>query len=710
MEFGKRQVIAMDFTPRVRQILFVLLNEKGVLSVKNLAMQIHVSRRTVQRELEYTGYVLKRYGITLCSKTGAGIWLEADENQKQELLQQLEGQDNVDFADKAERQNALMLELLKDREPKKLYYYANLFDVSEATISKDMEKVEPWFGQFELQIIRKQGCGVALQGSEKGYRLAIREFIAKHMDAPILKQLYEGKDISTPKTVGIKSIRNQYQLLNEEVLKRVQICFTSIPDKRIRRLTEESHIGLLLHVSIAIERVLAGGIIEPNEELMSKLKQDEDYNLALLLVNSLEAEFEVEIPDIEIIYICLHIKGSKLQRVHDEYTEDAVSPQGQLELKELVQEITVAYDEQLADVLSADEEFTRGLASHLRPTMIRIRNHMTIENPHLEEIKKSYPDVYKRCLKVGEFLEAVLGYDIPETEIGFLAIHFGAALVRLENEKEKRRTVNIGLVCASGIGISRLMASRLEKFLRTRAKLTTYASVDLIPFVLEKNDFFVSSMELGNIDAEVLQVSPLLPEEDLLRIDEKVQQYEVTEKNREYNLDFAKQMEKINDLAGKIKDLLRNFKCIEVQADVSFQQLLEIVTQQITPYKENQTRLMNDIKKREEIATQMIPELGIALLHARSKGVFQTGFYVCVPKNHVGFQDLYMKSVEAAVIMWIPEDEHKQENSRLLGFLSESLIEDEYFLEDIKSGNENRMKESLSRLLKKYFNKYLDMV
>jgi mannitol operon transcriptional antiterminator len=700
----------MDFTPRVRQILSVLLTQQDVLPVKNLAQNLNISKRTVQRELDYISYILNKYNISLCAKTGIGIWLEGEESQKQMLLNQLETQEKKDYADKSERRKNLMLELLKDQTPKKLYYYANLFSVSESTISKDLEHVETWFARFKLEIIRKQGYGVALQGNEKNFRVAIREFIAKYMDTPSLDQLYRETDVSTTQAVGIKNIKNTYQLLNEEVLYRVKICFASIPDERIKRLTEESYVGLILHVAIAIERVLAGEFIDSNHELMEQLQQDEDYNLAVLIVISLEKEFAIEIPDIEIAFICLHIKGSKIQRTPGSTAKDHILTEPQKNINELVQGIIVAYDEQLAHVLGADEEFTTGLAAHLRPAMVRLQNHMLIENPHLKEIKESYADIFHRCVRVGKYLEAIIGCEIPETEVGFLALHFGAAIVRMESERENKRVVDIGVVCSSGIGISRLMVSRLQNFLKSRAKLTTYGKSDLSQFVLEHNDFFVSSMELGEIDSEVIQVNPLLPEADLVRIDEKVQQYEFTPKRREKNNDFEQKMEKINDLASRIKEILRNYFCLELPENVKFQQILEEAAQRITSYSEIQQRIVEEIKKREEIATQIIPELEIALLHARIKGIFQCGFYVCVPKDGARFTNAYMQAAKAVIIMLIPDDEQKHENSQLLGYLSESLINEEEFIDTIKQGDELAIREALSRLMKEYFNQYLDAV
>ena len=66
----------MEMTTRMKQILQLLLQESAAVSVKYLAEQIGVSRRTVQRELESIGASLKGYELTFVSKTGVGIWIE----------------------------------------------------------------------------------------------------------------------------------------------------------------------------------------------------------------------------------------------------------------------------------------------------------------------------------------------------------------------------------------------------------------------------------------------------------------------------------------------------------------------------------------------------------------------------------------------------------------------------------------------------------
>ena len=57
--------------------------------------------------------------------------------------------------------------------------------------------------------------------------------------------------------------------------------------------------------------------------------------------------------------------------------------------------------------------------------------------------------------------EHLLSIEIPESEIGYIAIHIGAAM---ENEgKLEGRIYRVAVACASGIGTSRLLTTRLQK-------------------------------------------------------------------------------------------------------------------------------------------------------------------------------------------------------------------------------------------------------
>lgn len=700
----------MDFSPRFRQILLIMLKTDKILSVKNIAEKINVSKRTVQRELEHTESLLKKYNITLCTKTGIGIWLEGTQEHKNNLLNILEEKNIINSSDKQDRRKRLILEILKDKEPKKLYYYSNIFGVSEATISGDMETLQSWFEKFNLKIVRKQGYGVTLEGSEKNYRMAVRKFIDENIESQIVKNLFNEKDRFVLEVIGGKYTNNVYHILDENILKRVITCFFSIKDKRISMLTENSYIGLVFHVTIAISRIIKGEIIEPNDDFINKFKDDENYKLALIIADSLKKEFQVDIPEIEISYICLHLKGSKLQHINKQSAEKE-----DIKLHEnimnFINTMIDTYDEDFAYELKQDEEFINGLIAHLQPTFIRLKNQMNISNPLLEQIKQNYSEVYLKCKNVGKLIEKKLNCQIPEAEIGFLAIHFGAAIFRIENERERKRKVNIGIVCASGIGISRLMCIKLKNFLKSRAELTTYGKEDITQHIEEKTDFFISSIDLENIlSLDVIRVSPLLTENDLIEIDKKVRFYEKIPNEKNEDSDFSKQLEQINFVSAQIKRMIKDFLCIKVDNKITFNELVLAISENITPYYEYCIQIQKDILNREKIGTQIIPEMGFALLHCVTKGVLKPIFSICITKDRKEFKDPYFKNIRTVIIMLIPDDENKKENSNILGYISESIIDDETFLKTILNNKPDEIKHYFTKLMKKYFNQYLDTI
>lgn len=701
-------MIQTDFTPRMQQILLALLRETEAISVSELAKNIQVSKRTVQRELEYFPKALKKYHIRFASKTGTGVWLEGEAGDKETLRLMLEQDDTPDISNRSERRKRLVLEILKDKTLKKLYYYGELFGVSEATVSSDLEAVEGWFQSYGLQIVRKPGYGVFIEGSEKDFRGALRAFIDENLNSQMVEDMYADRGADIAQFVGEKSEKNIYHILDQEILKRVTACILRIRDKRILNLTENSYMGLVIHVTIAVNRILASEIIEENEGLLESLQLDSDYELAERIAGELETDFGIVIPRIEKVYICLHIKGAKVQQIAlDEESRKDLSESRQL--WDVVNEMIDCYDKDIAYLLKQDEEFViEGLIAHLKPTLVRLANGMKIQNPLLEQIKVQYSEIYTRCLQVADVLKRHYGYEVPEAEIGFLAIHFGAAKVRLESRRESRRKVDLGIVCASGIGISRLLSSKIQQCFAGRVEVDTYGMMDLTPYVLEKKDFFVSTMPLKET-ADVIYVSPLLNQADLDRIRDKVSRYECMPKEKE-NRKFTRQLDQVNYMAVQIKTIIAQMGYLKVDPDITPDGLLEAISQEQTPYEERQLMIREDLLKRESINTQVFPEFGFALFHARTRGVMRPSFAVCVTREREAYTHPYFKGISAVVVMLLPMEDHVAENRALLGHLSETLVEEELFLETILGGGKEEVRELLEGYLKQFFDRYLDQV
>lgn len=694
----------MEFTPRVKQILQVMLQEDQVISVKQLADHIGLSKRTTQRELEYISSDLKAYDIVFMRKTGVGVWLEGSPEGKARLQADISQGDTYDVTNREERRKRLVLEILRDKGLKKLFHYSSQFGVSEATISGDLEAVGEWLGRHKLFVTRKPGSGISIEGSEESYRKAIRSFIAENIDTKVVRESYdvEERPASPYRILENSSLTN---ILNDDILKRVVNAVMGMNDERVLTLTESSYVGLVLHISIAINRILKDEIIEENENWTGPIARDADYALAKAIVVRLEEEFQVDIPEIEISYICLHIKGAKHQKIA--WNNDKTLEIEKKEMMRLVNEMINAFDKDRAFALRQDEEFIQGLLAHLQPTMIRLLYDMQIQNPVLEEIKQGYAEIYSRCERVAQALEKWTKKAVPESEIGFLTVHFGAAVVRMEAERENIRQVAVGVVCASGIGISRLMSSKLEKTFKDRIAVVAYGKSDVTPYITGKTDFFVSSIPLEAEDDQVVYVNPLLNEEDMEAIRHKVFYYERQPGKEPDGTKFSQQLDTINLIAAQIKTIIKYMGFFQVDKEITFEELVKAVSVESSPYTDQREMIWEDIMNREKIGTQVFAEFGFALFHTRTKGVSRPGFTVCMTKDLSPFTDPYFKGIQVILVMLLPVDEHLKENSAILGHISSALIEDYNFLETISRGEKEEIRALLSEHLSKFFRQYL---
>lgn len=694
----------MEFTPRLEQILSQLLAETEAIPVKKLAEKIGVSKRTVQRELEYINSALKSYDICFVSKTGVGIWLEGSEEEKDRLRATIQKDDHYDVSNREDRRKRLILEILKEKGLKKLFYYSSQFGVSEATISSDLEAAEVWLNRYGVFVKRRPGSGIYIEGSEESYRKAIRAFINENMDTRVVWDAYEDVEGSSSLYDNLKK-SGITTLLNDDIMKRVMDCIIGMDHARVLTLTESSYVGLIIHISIAINRILKNEVIEPDERWNENVRLDEDYELAKEIVRVLEDEFEIEIPEVEISYICLHIKGAKHEKI--EWNGRTAAANGSREMQQLINAMINAFDAERAYLLKQDEEFIQGLLAHLQPTLIRLIHGMQIQNPVLEDIQKDYPELYQQCENVARILEEYTSKKVPPEEIGYLTVHFGAALVRLEERKENIRKVNVGVICSSGIGISRLMSSKLEKSFRGRLELTTYGKKDITPYVASKMDFFVSSIPMEQMETPILFVNPLLNEEEMQRIARMIYKYERMPRVQKEEDEFTVQLEEINLVAAQINTVIKYMDLFKVDDRITFEELLIAIGEWMSPYSDRREMIREDILRREKISTQIFAEFGFALLHTRTKGVIRPSFSICMTKDLGPFTDPYFKGITVVLIMLVPMDENLHVNREILGYISSMLIEESEFLDVIARGEKEEIRSVLSRGLKKYFNKYI---
>ena len=697
----------MEFTPRIQQILKILLSSGGPVSKQEIADELGVSKRTVQREFEYLELCIRKYHLGLENHKGKGVEIRGNVEDIDRLRENLGGETYPDAADRDGRRRRLLFELLRDRTPRKLFYYSQLLGVSEATAGSDMDALCPWLEESHLGIVRRPGYGVILEGDERDYRDAMRRFIeetAGRSDA------YSSGDITGEifaEALLDAADSGIYSLLEGDTVRRVDKVLRELNEPKVLQLADSAYAGLVIHISIVIERLRQGAALKSIPPEMGNLEFWDDYDLAVRILEAMEKEFEITIPRGELSYVLLHIRGAKMAYTGEEMEFPA--DMGDDKLLPMIDRMIDVYDKSIANELKEDEEFLRGLLVHLRPVLIRLSTGLRIHNPILEDIKQEYADIFESCRRASYVITQETGYEVNEEEVGFLAMHFGAAQERVRENKLFTRKVNIGIVCASGFGVARLMMTRLKDKLGNRAILKAYGKGEINKYVISGTDFFVSTMNLDQLPVDYLQVSPLIPPKDLVKIEYKLEDYSHI-KREATATPFNRRLDEAYFLIREIKSIIRRYRRMETSENIRFRDLLQFLTMQVTDSLHAAAALRDGIEERERLNSQIFPDLGIALLHCRSGAVREPVFISCTPRGTGNFKDPYFKGIRVALLMAMPVDDDRKMHAEVLGSISGAMVTNPYFLHKIKTGREDEIRAELAKELKCFFFDYLDRV
>ena len=452
----------MDTFPNDRcwEIIDMLLDAVNPITISATAEKLNVSNRTIRNDLEIVGQYLKESNLgEIVKKPRVGIWIKADQENRIWLRNAVnKSKMHIHPYSAEERQYFIIRRLMLSNGHISIQDLADEIYVSKVTIYKDMEKVEKWLKKYNLTLKTRRNSGIEITGDEKNWRKAAADLMV------ILKNDEEIKNILLTDNNKIKSSRIGYEYFGPIEEMFPDIDFLKIEGILVQAennmrflLTDEAFAGLVIHIAISIERVRQKKDIKVKSKYVYPIDNQKEYEIAKYIAENIEKGFNIKLPEPEIGYIMLHILGAKVQEDFQSNEIKAALDNTDEKIVHLAKEIIAMIGNILSVDFSKDEKLLNGLILHLRPAINRLKYGMTLRNPLLAEIKNKYSSVYGAAWTTSVLFEKFYGIKVTEEEIGYIALHIGAALVRLD---KKTRAV---IVCSSGIGTSQLVAERLRK-------------------------------------------------------------------------------------------------------------------------------------------------------------------------------------------------------------------------------------------------------
>lgn len=611
--------------PRLKK-LFRLLEVHGGQeqgwTTRALAERLEVTERTVRDDLKKLDHLLQSHGARLESRRQHGYSIVIDDEQRyRELSMKSPVKDDAPPLPDTpeERIRYELFALLNAHQDIRMEDLADSLYISRATLNNDLKILRQIMEEYGIQLSIKPSHGVSIIGEEKSIRYCLAEYADVRDEEHTLSSSMDQEHLLHP--VQIPELRSMVV----EQLRQHNI-----------RMADLALKDLITHLAVMILRIQSGHGLQQFESVASASKvppSDPDAVLADSIIRSIEQAYQLQCPVGERNYVQLHIASKRM-------TEDEESWQ-ELQSDRLLLAVRSMLDyihERYAYDLRNDERLSRDLYAHLKPMMIRLEHGMNMRNPMLHHIRKHYPLAYEVTIGAVKQLQSYYPYDINDNEIGYLALHFGAALERKYHIPHRRRKTVL-LVCGSGYGTARILESRLRS-LFAELDVTRVVSLREYEDMLSvKEDMVISTIRLpSQKNKPAAVVAPIPTDRDMATITQLVRTSDQQQESscfRYFRPEWFMRLPRATD-----KDTLLR----EMSA-----RLLEqgVVTE----------RFMPAVLEREAMASTALG-MGMAIPHPLELSSTRTAVYICLLEEPLPWDE--DNHVHAVFLLSICKEDYEQ--------------------------------------------------
>lgn len=481
LRYGRGGAHMIELDTRCRDLLNQLIASDDFIALRSIAERNHISRRSVYYDIEkINDYLLQRDIGVMLNERGKGIRLT--ELQKSMLNHTFNAvpENEYYFFTPMERVNIIISSIVIRKSPLLIDDLMNICYVSRSTIINDLKAVKSKLNEYGLSLLFIKNVGYQIQG----------DVIKKRA---ILFLVFS--DIYYYYLNGELEVENK-----NEALKDMKLLFQL-----------ENVLGIKFIDGIVLNLALLLPVMKSGKEKISFPKDTRNYISNCSEFTIISEIFET-LNEPERMYLTLHILGSRVQIPNiDMYLKEHDNESWAL-ASDLVEEF-----ERIACVNFEEKaKLTKNLFVHLRTSLIRYKYGIQLGNPLLEDVKKQYPELFDLTKQACEYLSRQVGSPINDSEIAYLALHFGGTL---NNFKKKNSQLNILVVCPNGVSTGVMLEAEIRALIPDVTSIITCSVYEASQHA-GKYDLVISTVKL-DIYRDIILVHPILTDGDRTMILQK---------------------------------------------------------------------------------------------------------------------------------------------------------------------------------------------
>lgn len=242
-----------------------------------------------------------------------------------------------------------------------------------------------------------------------------------------------------------------------------------------------------------------------NDKYLLRLEGLKETEIAKTRECALVRQYFPDLASEEQVYLSLHLLGSRVNIVPDDYFES----NSKQYIHDLTRSLISDFEKVACIFFEQKDELERALFIHLNTSMYRYKFGVQIGNVIGEDIIHEYPELFALTRIAAGRLEETIGFPIPDSEIAYLALHFGAFLKISRHENDRLR---IMIVCVNGISTGNMLKREIQKLLPFAEIVDVRTVIDMIN-VQKICDLVISTVKINAV-VPVITVHPILTEFD----------------------------------------------------------------------------------------------------------------------------------------------------------------------------------------------------
>ena len=467
---------------RIVSMIQKLAIQSERVTIGSLAEGFQVSQRTVRNDLNAINDLLREHELPILRLEKGGQVVR--EERFPELLGYLDENDFYDYKlSIEERKKIASVMLVSGSGFLTLSAMAEHMAVSRATIINDLDDIKAYIRKGGMEVVSHPNKGLRVEGRESDRRVFLMGLVSGHPDA--------AREDVVRKQIAVEE--ETREVLSKLLYEQEHVHESFLYDGSFQRI--------LIYLEIMTNRIRKGARLEPRTK-----KQNSKTEMAKDILKYVEQYCYIKTTEDEAQFLSELLTFGQYIRQKD---TDQDSVKSQMAARQFAEAVSA----ELEIDLNGDYDFFENLSRHLETSFPSARPDEEI-NPVVEALAKEHPRVMDAVERAGGVICRYAGRPLGRAELGYLAVHVCAAL---ERRKNRETTFRVIVACHAGIGTSQLLMEKLKNHFHFHIT-DIVSSHEAGNLESGQADLVISTVPLRQCRIEHITVSPLLTDEDCIRI------------------------------------------------------------------------------------------------------------------------------------------------------------------------------------------------